>query len=143
MSSREPNKQAVQAPEALLRAQHLANLLDNAFTLPIFRVKFGLDFVLGLVPVVGDILSFIIALRIVVYARQLGAPASILAHMLKNLVIDLVLGSVPLLGDIVDNFFRANQRNVRLMEKWWVAQHHATIKAQAKQALENWSNNQS
>jgi hypothetical protein len=139
MSSRE---QSMQAPQALKRAQRLANLLDNAFTLPIFRVKFGLDFLLGLVPVVGDIISFIIALRIVVYARQLGAPVSIMAHMLKNLIIDLVLGSVPLLGDIVDNFFRANQRNVRLMEKWWVAQHHAMIKAQAKQALEDWSKSQ-
>ena len=127
-----------QAPAALLRAQKTANWLDNGFKLPLLNIRFGLDFIVGLIPVVGDVLMLLISLSIVYQARQLGVPGAMQAQMVKNIVIDFVLGILPLIGDVMDLFYRASQKNVRMMERWWVTQHYSAIQANSQQALANW-----
>ncbi len=97
------------------RLGRLAWLLDNSIRLPGgFRI--GLDGIIGLVPGFGDLAGAILSFYIVLRAALLRVPASILARMGLNVLLEVVVGAVPLLGDLFDVAFRANLRNVRLLE---------------------------
>lgn len=126
------------APDELLKAQSLANLLDTAIKIPFIPIRLGLDFLIGLIPGIGDILMLFASLRIVNLAHELGVPKPLLKKMMINTVVDYVLGFFPIFGDLVDLFFKANQRNVRIMESWWVAENKDQIDALAKRQLEQW-----
>ena len=104
--------------ERLSRLEALGNLLDTAFILPGTNVRYGLDGLIGLIPIVGDIITTAIALWIVREARALGAPRYLVARMLGNVALDGVVGLVPLVGDAFDVAFKANVRNVRLLRRW-------------------------
>jgi Domain of unknown function (DUF4112) len=98
------------------RLTTLARALDAAVRIPGTNVRFGLDAVIGLVPGVGDLAGAAIAGYIVLAAVRAGAPASVLARMLLNVAIDTVGGSVPVVGDLFDVGWRANTRNVALLD---------------------------
>jgi ubiquinone biosynthesis protein UbiJ len=102
---------------ARTRVIALARLMDSAVELPGLRTRVGLDAVLGLAPVVGDVISAAIGLYIVHQARELGASRWLQARMVANLLTDAALGAVPLAGDLADVYFRANVRNLKLMQK--------------------------
>jgi len=102
------------ARERLIRLSHL---MDAAVEIPILRTRVGLDAVLGLVPVAGDLFSAGIGLFLVAQARELGASRWLQARMIGNLLADAALGAVPLAGDIVDVYFRAHLRNLKLLQK--------------------------
>lgn len=104
--------------ERLARLEALGNLLDTAFILPGTNVRYGLDGLIGLIPIVGDIITTAIALWIVREARALGAPRYLVARMLTNVAVDGVVGLVPIVGDAFDVAFKANVRNVRLLRRW-------------------------
>lgn len=127
------------APKALLQAQKLANTLDTAVRLPIVGVEVGLDFLLGLIPVVGDGAMLLLSLRIIQLGKRLGMPRALIAKMLRNAGIDMVLGFVPVLGDVADIFYKANRANVRLMEKWWIGQHKTEVDRYTASQLEAWN----
>lgn len=104
------------ATEKLKRLRALAWLLDNSIPLPGgFRI--GLDPLLGLIPGLGDALGALLALYIIYEARQLGASRTLLLRMLGNMVVDACLGSVPIIGDLFDAAFKANMRNLALLEE--------------------------
>ncbi len=128
----------IKAPKALLKAQKLANLLDTAFTIPIVRIKVGLDFIVGLIPGVGDALMLFVALRIVWLGKRMGLPSALVKAMLRNAVIDFGVGFIPFIGDLFDLFYKANVKNVRIMEKWWVSQQKGNIDAGTAQKLMEW-----
>ena len=130
------------APDELLKAQALANTLDTAVKIPFIGIPVGLDFLIGLIPVVGDASMMLVSLRIVHLGRKLGVPKQIQTAMLRNIAIDFGLGFVPLLGDIFDLFYKANQKNVRLIERWWIEQNKAQVDALAKQKLLEWEQKQ-
>lgn len=100
------------------RIEALAKLLDVAFILPGTNVRYGIDGVIGLIPVVGDLLTTALSLWIVKEARALGAPKHLVARMLANVALDGVVGLVPFAGDAFDVMFRANMRNIRLLKRW-------------------------
>jgi hypothetical protein len=102
----------------LARLDALAKLLDVAFILPGTNIRYGIDGLIGLIPVVGDIITTAISLWLVREARALGAPWHVTARMLGNVALDGVVGMVPLAGDAFDVMFRANIRNVRLLRRW-------------------------
>ncbi|HEY0331733.1 MAG TPA: DUF4112 domain-containing protein [Rhodopseudomonas sp.] len=104
--------------QRLARLEALAKLLDVAFILPGTKIRYGLDGLIGLVPVVGDIITTAISLWIVREARELGAPWHLTARMLGNVALDGAVGAVPLLGDAFDVMFRADIRNMRLLRRW-------------------------
>lgn len=100
------------------RLDRLATLLDNSIRIPGTRIRIGLDGLIGLVPGIGDSLMLLISLYVVLRARMLGAPLSIILQMLVNVALDFVVGSVPVLGDIFDIAFKANIRNIDLLRDW-------------------------
>jgi hypothetical protein len=101
-------------PRQLAHLERLSKLLDNAVNLPIVG-GIGLDALLGLVPVAGDVTSAAIGIDLIVRAVRLGAPRAIVAQMVANVCVDLALGALPVVGDIGDVFFRANQKNMLLL----------------------------
>lgn len=100
------------------RIDALAKLLDVAFVLPGTKIRYGIDGLIGLVPIVGDLFTTAISLWIVREARALGAPKYLVARMLGNVALDGVVGLVPFAGDAFDVMFRANVRNIRMLRKW-------------------------
>lgn len=102
----------------LARLRWLARLMDAQFGLPGTRFRFGVDALIGLAPGVGDVLTGALSLYVVWEARNLGAPNALLARMLGNVAIEVAGGAVPILGDLFDAVFKANIRNVALLEDW-------------------------
>jgi hypothetical protein len=104
--------------QRIARLDAIAKLLDVAFIVPGTNVRYGIDGLIGLIPVVGDIITTAISLWLVREARALGAPWHITARMLANVAVDGVIGMVPVAGDAFDVMFRANIRNVRMLKRW-------------------------
>lgn len=94
-----------------------ADLLDSRFVVPGTNIRFGLDPILSLVPVVGDLASPIFAVILLVYGLHRRVPRVVLARMILNALIDAVIGAVPIAGTVGDVFFRANQMNLALLER--------------------------
>ncbi|PZQ52797.1 MULTISPECIES: DUF4112 domain-containing protein [Novosphingobium] len=99
------------------RMEMLEKVLERAFTVPGLRRKVGLDAVVGLVPVAGDVVSAALGMYIVWEARNLGMPKWQLARMTANVGIDTLLGAIPFAGDLFDFVFRSNSRNLRIVRK--------------------------
>jgi hypothetical protein len=104
--------------QRLARLDAVAKLLDIAFILPGTNIRYGIDGIIGLIPVVGDLIATALSLWLVREARALGAPWHITARMLGNVAIQGVVGAVPVAGDAFDVLFRANIRNVRMLRRW-------------------------
>ena len=95
-------------------ARTVAQLMDSKFE--IAGIKFGLDPLIGLVPVVGDALSFAIGLFPIYVARKHKLGKVVIGRMMANLGIDFVAGIVPFAGDAIDVLFKANLKNLKLLE---------------------------
>ena len=104
--------------QRLARLEAVAKLLDVAFILPGTKIRYGIDGLIGLIPVVGDIIAAALSLWLVREARALGAPWHVTARMLGNVAVQGVVGAVPVAGDAFDVLFRANMRNARLLRRW-------------------------
>jgi Domain of unknown function (DUF4112) len=104
--------------QRLARLEAVAKVLDIAFILPGTKIRYGVDGIIGLIPVVGDLIAAALSLWLVREARALGAPWHITARMLGNVAIQGVVGAVPVAGDAFDVLFRANIRNVRMLRRW-------------------------
>ena len=101
----------------LKRLRRLAWLIDGVFSLPGTRFRFGLNSVIGVVPVGGDAILGAISLYIVYEAAKLGVPAPQLARMLGNVALEVAGGSIPVLGDVFDMALKANLRNLAIIER--------------------------
>lgn len=96
-----------------------SQLLDTKFKVPGTEQRFGLDFILGLVPVAGDLVSLSMSGVLVATMAKNGASPKLVARMLINVLLDTVVGSVPILGNIFDFFYKANYRNAELMREYY------------------------
>ena len=96
----------------------LARVLDEAIRIPGTNIRIGLDALLGLLPGGGDVAGGVFSGLIILQAARAGAPTPVLGRMLANVAIDVVVGAIPILGDLFDVAWRANSRNVRLLEAW-------------------------
>ncbi|WP_206609496.1 DUF4112 domain-containing protein [Thiohalobacter thiocyanaticus] len=96
--------------------QRLAHLLDSAIPLP-GGLRIGLDGIIGLIPGLGDVVGAALSSYIVAQAYRLGASRSVIAHMAGNIALDTLIGTIPFLGDLFDFAWKANRRNVDLLER--------------------------
>jgi hypothetical protein len=102
---------------ALPALRKWAVLLDSAFQVPGTKMRFGLDPIVGLVPGVGDLVTGFFAVMILLHSIRLRIPKVVIARILLNTGLDLLVGAVPLLGDLFDAGFKANLRNLTLLER--------------------------
>jgi hypothetical protein len=101
--------------KTMRRLKFIARMMDNAWAVPFTNFRLGLDPLIGLLPVGGDLAGLAVSLYIVQQAYQLGAPREVLLRMLANVAIDSGLGMVPVAGDAFDALFKANLMNYRLL----------------------------
>ncbi len=109
------------------RIETMERLLERSFTMPGINRPVGLDFIVGLVPVVGDVIAAALGSWIVWEARNLGMSKFQLARMAGNVGFDAMLGLVPFVGDAADFFFRSNSRNLRIIRKHLDKHHPSTV----------------
>lgn len=100
------------------RLERLAWLLDSSIRIPGTRHTVGIDAVIGLVPVAGDLVGAALSSYIFAEAARLGADKRVLARMAFNIALEGVVGMVPLLGDVFDAAWKSNRRNMRLLDAW-------------------------
>lgn len=100
------------------RLRQVAWLLDSSIPIPGTRFTVGLDALIGLLPFLGDLVGVVLSTYILGEAARLGAPKSVLMRMSFNVGLEGLVGIVPFAGDAFDAVFKANQRNVRLLEAW-------------------------
>lgn len=105
------------AHPALTRIRLLSQFLDNAIRIPGTSFRVGFDPLLGLVPGAGDIASVLISVYIVLESLRFQLPRETLLRMVSNLLTDTALGTVPVAGDMFDVVWKANARNVHLLEE--------------------------
>jgi hypothetical protein len=109
---------SAEADRTLESLKQLAWLLDSSIPVPGTRLTVGIDPLIGLFPLIGDLIGVVLSSYIVSQAAKLGAPRSVLWRMALNVAIEGVIGIVPFAGDLFDAAFKANQRNVRLLADW-------------------------
>jgi hypothetical protein len=109
--------QSANAQQSVARLEALARLMDGAFTLPGTSIRFGLDGIIGLVPVAGDVIAGLVSSYLIWEARQLGAPRWVIARMMANTFLDTTIGAIPVVGDAFDVLFRANMKNMALLRR--------------------------
>lgn len=102
---------------ALAALRKWSVLLDSAFRVPGTRMTFGLDPILGLIPGIGDFTTPLFAALLLVHAVRLRLPRVVQFRMLLNAVIDFGIGAIPLVGDFFDFGWKANVRNLALLER--------------------------
>jgi hypothetical protein len=102
---------------AIDRIDRLATLFDVAFSIPGTKVRFGVEALLRLVPVIGDAAASALSLYLIYQAYKLDVPATLLTRMLVNVVLEAAAGTVPVVGDAFDVLFRANRRNMTLLRR--------------------------
>jgi hypothetical protein len=111
--------------QSVARLEALARLMDGAFIVPGTNIRMGLDALIGLLPVAGDVISGLISSYLIWEAHQLGAPKWLIARMMANTLLDTIVGAVPLIGDAFDVMFRANMKNMALLRRY-VEKHGVT-----------------
>jgi hypothetical protein len=94
---------------------YVAALLDDIFRIPGTRIRFGLDFLIGWVPGIGDAMAGIASFLIVFAAWRRGVQSITLVRMIANVVLETMLGAIPVAGDIFHVFWKANRRNYKLL----------------------------
>jgi hypothetical protein len=109
------------------RLEAMERLLERAFAIPGTNMRVGLDAIVGLVPVVGDLITTAMGAWLIWEARNLGMSKFQLARMAANVGVDTLIGAVPLVGDLFDFAFRSNSRNLRILKRWLDKHHPQTM----------------
>jgi hypothetical protein len=99
-------------------------LLDEQFTIPGTKFRFGIDPIINLFPIVGDMSSFLISSVLVLSMAKKGASNKLVVLMCINILLDAVFGAIPIIGQIFDFVFKANTRNIKLMKEHYLEGKH-------------------
>lgn len=113
------------ADERLRWVTRVAHLLDSQFRLPGTRFRFGLDPVLGLLPVVGDLSTTVVSVALLLTMMRYGASGAVVVRMALNILLDTVLGAIPVVGNVFDFAYKSNERNVALLRRHYAEGRHA------------------
>jgi hypothetical protein len=117
------------------RLEAMEKLLERMFVIPGINRPIGLDVILDVLPVAGDLIGAALGAWMVWEARNLGMPKWQIARMAGNVGVDTLLGAIPWVGAIPDFFFRSNSRNMRIIRKW-LDKHHPASRTIEGEVLE-------
>ena len=109
------------------RLEAMEGVLERLFVIPGINRPIGLDSIVGLIPVVGDIVTASMGAWLVWEARNLGMAKFHLARMAGNIGVDTLVGAVPLVGDLFDFAFRSNTRNLKIVKRYLDKHHSSTM----------------
>jgi hypothetical protein len=112
------------ADERLRWVTRVAYLLDSQFRLPGTRLRFGLDPVLGLLPIVGDLSTTVVSVALLLTMMRYGASGAVVARMALNILLDSLLGAIPVVGNVFDFAYKSNERNVALLRRHYAEGRH-------------------
>ena len=118
------SEQIATTPEKFEWMDRLAGWMDDQFRIPFTNIRFGLDFIIGLFPYVGDIVGFIISSILLTTMVRYGASGRVVILMLWNILLDTIVGGIPILGDLFDLRYRANRRNFELLKDHYTEGEH-------------------
>lgn len=112
-----PTTTDTSTPSKIKWLDTVSTFLDNQFRIPGTETRFGLDFIIGLIPGAGDIASLGISSVLVLTMVRYGASGRVILQMLWNIFLDTTVGAIPILGDVFDLYFKSNRRNFELLKK--------------------------
>ena len=113
--------------ERLSRLKRLSEKLDDSITIPGTERKIGIDPIIGLIPVGGDLIGGVISLYIMRSGIKMGVPRETIIRMFVNVVLEFLIGCLPIVGDLFDATWKSNQRNVKLIENSVMVDEENTI----------------
>jgi len=119
-----PGEEPVDHVKEIEWAEGFARLLDSRFVIPGTKIRFGLDPVFSLIPVLGDLITYAISGVLIYTMYQHGASRKVVIKMILNSTLDAVLGAIPLVGTLFDVAYRSNDRNVRLLKEYYFEGKH-------------------
>ena len=111
-------KQEHEYRQALARLDKYSRMTDSQFSIPFTGIRFGVDPILGMIPVIGDFIGLLLSLPVLIEANRIGAPAALKRKMIRNMIIEAVMGILPVVGDLFDVYWKANTRNTALLRGW-------------------------
>jgi hypothetical protein len=112
--------------QRLKALRHISELLDSAFVVPGTTYRIGLDPIIGLVPIVGDLASPLFTIGVLWQGRDLGIPKVVQLRMIFNAAIDALIGAIPVAGDLFDFAWKSNKMNLALLERHAYEEHRAS-----------------
>ncbi|WP_226163366.1 DUF4112 domain-containing protein [Hymenobacter terricola] len=124
MTNRLPVPTTFDADERLRWVARVARLMDSQFQLPGTRFRFGLDPLLGLLPIVGDLSTTVVSVALLLTMLRHGASGAVVVRMALNIFIDTVVGGIPILGNVFDFAYKSNERNVALLRRHYAEGRH-------------------
>jgi hypothetical protein len=109
---------------AMKWVESLAKLMDSQFSIPGTRIRFGVDPIMSLIPVLGDLITYFISGVLIYTMHTQGASRKVVIKMVLNSTLDAIIGAIPLVGTIFDIFYRSNDRNVKLLREHYYEGKH-------------------
>lgn len=119
-----PGQDRTQDAPALKGVEQIAKLLDSQFSIPGTNIRFGLDPIFSLFPVIGDFITYLISAALIYTMHTQGASRKVVIKMLLNSTFDAVLGAIPIVGTVFDVFYRSNEKNLRLLREHYMEGKH-------------------
>ena len=113
------------ADQRLRWVERVAHLMDSQFRLPGTRFRFGLDPLLGLLPIVGDLSTTAVSVALLLTMLRHGASGAVVVRMAMNILLDTVVGAIPVLGNVFDFAYKSNERNVALLRRHYAEGRHS------------------
>jgi hypothetical protein len=127
----EPNVRVVYDPkkgdartQEMQSFERISHLLDSKFEIPGTGIRFGLDPILSLMPVLGDLITLIISSMLIYTMHNQGASRKVVVKMMLNAGLDTIIGAIPLVGTVFDVFYRSNERNIKLLKEHYYEGKH-------------------
>lgn len=119
-----PGSESFRNSRSLRWVEEFSKYLDSKFTIPGTNIRFGLDPIMSLFPVVGDLITYIISGVLIYTMYSHGASRKVVIKMIMNSTLDAIIGTIPLAGTVFDIFYRSNDRNVRLLKEHYIEGKH-------------------